>query len=241
MKYALVTGSTKGIGLSIGKGLLDLGYFVFFNKRKTSNDFSEFNHLISEEYKDKYSIIDADVSSFDCIDIIYDHISQITNEIDLVVFNAGMTDRSSFTEININNWMTIQNIFVNIPVFLLQKFYSILNPHSNVIFIGSMLGDIPHSTSLSYGVSKASIHALVRNLVKFFSDKYIRINGVAPGFIDTQWQLNKTPEIRKNIEQKIALKRFGTPENVSDLVLHIINNKYINGAILRVDGGYSYE
>ena len=152
-----------------------------------------------------------------------------------------MTDRSSFTEINIDNWMTIQNIFVNIPVFLLQKFYSILNPHSNVIFIGSMLGDIPHSTSLSYGVSKASIHALVRNLVKFFSDKYIRINGVAPGFIDTQWQLNKTPEIRKNIEQKIALKRFGTPENVSDLVLHIINNKYINGAILRVDGGYSYQ
>ncbi|SEA15880.1 3-oxoacyl-[acyl-carrier protein] reductase [Porphyromonadaceae bacterium KH3R12] len=241
MKYALVTGSTKGIGLSIGKGLLDTGYYVFFNKRPISNDLSEFNQLITEKYKDKYTIIDADVSSIDCISTIYNQISLITSEIDLIVFNAGMTDRSPFTEINIDNWMTIQNIFVNVPVFLLQKFYPMLVQHGNAIFIGSMLGEIPHSTSLSYGVSKASINALVRNLVKFFSDKYIRINGVAPGFIDTQWQLNKTPEIRKNIEQKIALKRFGTPENVSDLVLHIINNKYINGAILRVDGGYSYQ
>lgn len=241
MKYALVTGSTKGIGLSIGKSLLDSGYYVFFNKRPTSKDFSEFNIMITEEYNDRHSIIETDVSSLDCIDTIFDSISSITNHIDLIVFNAGVTDRSDFQEIKLENWMTIQNVFVNVPVFLLQKFYTMMNKGSNIIFVGSMLGDIPHSTSLSYGVSKAGIHALVLNLVKFYSDKEIRVNGVAPGFIDTQWQLNKDPEIRKNIERKIALKKFGSPKNVGDLVIHIITNEYINGSIIRIDGGYNYE
>lgn len=241
MKYAFITGSTKGIGLSIGKGLLDAGYYVFFNKRPSSDDFSEFEQLITENYKNNYSLIEADVSSINCVSIIFDYISKITKQIDLFVFNAGITDRSPLQEITLDNWMKIQNIFINVPVFILQKFYSMLNQQSNIVFVGSMLGDIPHSTSLSYGVSKAAIHALVRNLVKFFSDKQIRVNGVAPGFIDTQWQLSKPPEIRKKIENKIALKKFGSPENVSDLVLHILKNDYINGAILRIDGGYSYE
>ncbi|SHJ83087.1 3-oxoacyl-[acyl-carrier protein] reductase [Tangfeifania diversioriginum] len=241
MKYALVTGSTKGIGLSIGKGLLDAGYYVFFNCPPTDDDFTEFNQQINENYKNKYSLIEADVSNVDCINKIYDDVSALTKQIDLFIFNAGITDRSPFQEISYQQWMKIQNIFVNVPVFILQKFYSMLNQQSNIVFVGSMLGDIPHSTSLSYGVSKAGIHALVRNLVKFFADKKIRVNGVAPGFIDTQWQLSKAPEIRQRIENKIALKKFGSPENVSDLVLHIIGNDYINGTILRIDGGYSFE
>lgn len=241
MKYALVTGSTKGIGLSIGKGLLDAGYYVFFNHPPTDHDFTEFDQQISEDYKNKYSLIEADVSNVDCINKIYDDVSALTMQIDLFVFNAGITDRSSFQKISYEYWMKIQNIFVNVPVFILQKFYSMLNQQSNIVFVGSMLGDVPHSTSLSYGVSKAGIHALVRNLVKFFVEKKIRVNGVAPGFIDTQWQLSKAPEIRKRIENKIALKKFGSPKNVCDLVLHIIDNDYINGTILRIDGGYSFE
>ena len=109
------------------------------------------------------------------------------------------------------------------------------------MFTGSLLGDIPHATSLSYGVSKSAIHALVKNLVKFMAVKEIRVNGVAPGFIDTEWQKTKAPEIRKRIENKIALKKFGTPDNIRDLVLHIIDNEYINGTIIRIDGGYNFE
>jgi len=241
MKYALVTGSTKGIGLSIGKGLLKAGYYVFFNYPPTDDDFYEFNHQISDKNKSNYSLIETDVSDINCINKIYDEVLTVTSQIDLIVFNAGITDRSPFQEISYERWIKIQDIFVNIPVFILQKLYSILQKRSNVVFIGSMLGDIPHSTSLAYGVSKAGIHALVRNLVKFFAEKEIRVNGVAPGFIDTQWQLSKAPEIRKRIENKIALKKFGSPHNVSELVLHIIANDFINGSVLRIDGGYSFE
>lgn len=241
MKYALVTGSTKGIGLSIGEGLLALGYYVFFNHPKDDKDFDEFNQKLSNNYPNRFLLIEADLSNINHVQKVYTEVSNITSRIDLIVFNAGITDRSPFQEITYESWMKIQNIFVNVPVFILQKFYALLQEKSNVIFIGSVLGNIAHSTSLSYGVSKSGVHALVENLVKFFSDKKIRINGVAPGFIDTQWQLKKQADIRARIENKIALKKFGSPDDVRDLVLHIINNEYINGSVLKIDGGYCFE
>lgn len=243
MKYALVTGSTKGIGLSIGEGLLKAGYHVFFNHHSsiTEESFNEFNEKIKNKNLDNYTLIKADVSDVSCVDKIYNAVLDVTSHIDLIVFNAGTTDRSPFQEISYDNWVKVQNISVNIPVFILQKFYSVIKDKSNIVFTGSLLGDIPHATSLSYGVSKSAIHALVKNLVKFLAEKEIRVNGVAPGFIDTEWQKTKAPEIRKRIENKIALNKFGSPDNVRDLVLHIIANDYINGAIMRIDGGYSFQ
>ena len=241
MKYALVTGSTKGIGLSIGEGLLALGYYVFFNHPQEDKDFDEFDQKLSNNYPNRFLLIEADLSNIKHVEKVFTEVSNITSQIDLIVFNAGITDRSPFQEITYDSWMKIQNIFVNVPVFILQKFYALLQEKSNIIFIGSVLGNLPHSTSLSYGVSKSGVHALVENLVKFFADKKIRVNGVAPGFIDTQWQLQKQPEIRKRIENKIALKNSVHQINVRDLVLHIINNEYINGSILKIDGGYCFE
>jgi len=241
MKYALVTGSTKGIGLSIGEGLLAIGYYVFFNHPPDDKCFDEFNRKLSNKYPNRFSLIEADLSDIKHVQKLFTEVSNITSQIDLIVFNAGITDRSPFHEITYESWMKIQNIFVNVPVFILQKFNALLQKKSNIIFIGSVLGNLAHSTSLSYGVSKSGVHALVENLVKFFAEKKIRVNGVAPGFIDTQWQLQKQAEIRTRIENKIALKKFGSPDNVRDLVLHIINNEYINGSVLKIDGGYCFE
>jgi len=98
----------------------------------------------------------------------------------------------------------------------------------------------PHSLSLAYGVSKAAVHAMVQNLVKFLSPMDIRVNAVAPGFIDTEWQKTKPDEIRNRIAQKIALKRFGTPEEVAQAFLFLIENPYANGEVLSLNGGYDY-
>jgi Dehydrogenases with different specificities (related to short-chain alcohol dehydrogenases) len=103
------------------------------------------------------------------------------------------------------------------------------------------MGIQPHSVSLAYGVTKASVHALVRNLVKFFTDKQIRVNAVAPGFVDTEWQKTKPAEIRENITRKVAAGRFCTPEELTDVYMMLIGNQYMNGEIVVCDGGYSYR
>ena len=69
----------------------------------------------------------------------------------------------------------------------------------------------------------------------------IRVNAVAPGFVDTDWQKNKPAEIRKNIENKIALGRFCSPDELAQVYKMIIENNYFNGEIIPVSGGYSYR
>jgi 3-oxoacyl-[acyl-carrier protein] reductase len=99
----------------------------------------------------------------------------------------------------------------------------------------------PHSVSLSYGITKSAVHALVKNLVKFLAPRGIRVNCVAPGFVDTEWQKEKPAEVRESITKKISLKRFAKPEEVASVYLFIINNQYLNGEIIAIDGGYCYE
>ena len=94
---------------------------------------------------------------------------------------------------------------------------------------------------LVYGVTKSAVHALVKNLVKFLAPYSIRVNGVAPGFVDTDWQKNKPAAIRKNIENKISLERFCEPREVAEVYKMLIDNSYFNGEIIVVDGGYSYK
>ncbi len=103
------------------------------------------------------------------------------------------------------------------------------------------MGVHPHAVSLSYGVSKAAVHALTKNLVKSLAPVGIRVNAVAPGFVDTDWQKGKPAEIRQSIESKIALGRFCTPEEIADVYKMVIENQYLNGEIITVDGGYSYK
>ena len=132
----------------------------------------------------------------------------------------------------------IINVNLTEPFFLVQK--TKMNDNGRIIFISSILAEIPHSISISYPVTKAAINALVKNLVKHFAERKITVNAVAPGFIDTDWHKNKSEEVMKKITDRIALGWFGNVENVSSLVMEIINNDYINGQILTVDGGYDY-
>lgn len=103
------------------------------------------------------------------------------------------------------------------------------------------MGIHPHAMSISYGVSKAGLHFLTKYLVKYFGDRNITVNAICPGFVDTPWQKNKTLDHRERIEDKIALGRFAEPEEIAQLVNSVLENGYINGSILNIDGGYDFK
>ena len=130
---------------------------------------------------------------------------------------------------------------VHFPVFLLQRIITRIKKGGSVVFTGSLMGIEPHSVSLAYGVTKSAVHSLVKNLVKFLVPYEVRVNGVAPGFVDTEWQKNKPAEIRRNIERKVALGRFCDPMEVAEVYKMLIENSYFNGEVVVVDGGYSYK
>ena len=112
---------------------------------------------------------------------------------------------------------------------------------SAIIFTGSMMAIHPHSVSLSYGVTKSAVHGLVTNLVKHLEPFGIRVAGIAPGFVDTEWQKTKPTDVRKSIEGKVASHRFASPEEVGQVFKMVAENEYFNGDIISLSGGYSYK
>jgi 3-oxoacyl-[acyl-carrier protein] reductase len=226
MKYALVTGSARGIGYATAKKLTDNGYFVFTNGvNGNGTDLPNTKH------------VKADLSSVEGAETLLK--AADGQALDCVVFNAGTTYNAPFGEIDIKEWQRVMNMHVNIPLYLSQKLN--IAENGSIVFIASAMAFHPHSVSLAYGVSKAAGLALGKNLVKEFACRKIRINVVCPGFIDTDWQKQKPDWLRTKIENKTALKRFGTPEEVADLVLSAVDNGFINGSVLTIDGGYDYE
>jgi 3-oxoacyl-[acyl-carrier protein] reductase len=241
MKYAFISGATKGIGRAFSEKLLSKGYYVVANYYSDDEAANDFLNDMRIKFGDHVSILKHDLSDPEKINILVTELLTISNFYDVLVFNAGSTDRTMFPNINKERWQSVFNTNLNVPVFLIQELFPFLNNHSNIIFTGSLMGEYPHSVSLAYGVSKASVHALVKNLVKFLVDKAIRVNAIVPGFIDTEWQKEKPIEIRENIEKKIANGSFGNPVDVSKMLWSIIENEYVNGQCIFVDGGYSFK
>ena len=241
MRYAVVTGSTKGIGRAIAEKLLGEGWFVFVNYAGDDESAKRFE----EEHmavRSNFQIIKAELSSYEAVRLFIGKILEQTDTIDCLVLNAGLTDRSAFDEIQPERWAHIVDTNINAPFYLVHGLRNnIAEDDGRVIFIGSLCGVHPHSVSPVYGVTKAAIHQMAKELVKFFAPKRITVNAIVPGFTDTQWQKDKPQERRQRIEDKIALHRFARPEEIASLCWEVINNPYINGANLHIDGGYCYQ
>ena len=240
-KYAIITGGTKGIGFSVAKCLGEMGYDMLLTYGSDTTTAQKACTVLSSEYNINVTTIQADNSDKNSIEVIFRYIKDRDIKIDTIIFNAGITDRDSFEEMKYENWERVFFANVHFPTFLLQRLINNINNGGNIIFTGSLMGILPHAMSLSYGVTKAAIHSLVKNLVKFLAPHNIRVNAVAPGFVDTEWQKNKPAEIRKNIENKISLERFCEPDELAGIYKLIIENSYLNGEIIIADGGYSYK
>jgi len=241
LKTAIVTASTKGIGKSIALKLLSEGCFVIMNYSNNDRIANELNVELTKYYPNQFKIIKADLSSYDGMTMFVDECLTKIKMINYLVLNTGITVRESFEDLSLDTWTKVMDTNLNIPFFTVQKFSEYIYDKGSIVFIGSILGEIAHSVSIPYGVSKAGIHFLAKALVKEFAEQKVTVNAICPGFVDTSWQLLKSPEIRKSIEEKTALGRFAKPEEIADLCYSILTNGFINGAIINIDGGYSFR
>ncbi len=240
-KKILITGGTKGIGRAVANRLAEDGYDLLLTYGSDAEAAQDAAADLSRCFGIQANVLQADISVPDSIGRIDSYIREHEWHLDAVVFNAGLTCRDSFETITMADWERVFFANVHFPVFLLQRIVDRIQAGGCVVFTGSSMGIHPHSVSLAYGVTKNAIHSLVQNLVKFLAPYRIRVNGVAPGFVDTEWQKNKPAEIRRNIENKVSLGRFCAPEEVADVYRMLIVNNYFNGEVVVVDGGYSYK
>jgi 3-oxoacyl-[acyl-carrier protein] reductase len=241
-KHVLITGGTKGIGKAVAAALGETGYDLLLTYASDENAAIRTREELQKQLPaTDICLLKADIMDRHSINVVYDYLTEKNLRLDVVIFNAGQTYRTSFEEMRLEEWEKVFFGNVHFPVFLLQRMLGLINKGGCVVFTGSLMGIYPHSVSLAYGVTKSTVHSLVKNMVKFLTPYGIRVNGVAPGFVDTEWQKNKPAEIRHSIESKIALERFCKPEELAEIYKMLIENSCFNGDIIVADGGYSYK
>ncbi len=240
-KLVLITGGTKGIGKAVAYNLAAAGYDLILTYATDVFNAENVKANIERQFAVKVYLLQIDVSEMQSVSVIANFLGEKNFKLDALVLNAGVTCRDPFEKIAFESWNRVFLANVYFPVFLLQRIVDRVNRGGAIVFTGSLMGIEPHSVSLAYGVSKSAVHALTKNLVKFLSPYSLRVNAVAPGFVDTEWQKDKPVEIRRNIERKIALERFCKPEEVAEVYKMLIENEYFNGEIVVLDGGYSYK
>lgn len=240
-KYAFITGGTKGIGKAVAECLAKAGYQLILTFASDVQRADEVRMELARQYGISVQVLQADSSDMNSIETIAAYLENKKIRLEALVLNAGLTCRDAFEKMQFADWQRVFTANVHFPVFLLQRIVGYINEGGSVVFTGSLMAIEPHSVSLAYGVTKSAVHSLIKNLVKFLVPYEVRVNGVAPGFVDTEWQNNKPAEIRQNIERKVSLGRFCEPEEVAEVYRMLIENKYFNGEIVVVDGGYSYK
>lgn len=240
MKTAVVTGGSKGIGFAVAGTLLRRGYFVYVtyasDKEAARNAEAEFAAISPH-----FMLLRVDQCDKEALRSFTERLCREAESISCIVCNAGATVRKAAREITDAEWERVMQSGLNAHFYLIRDLWANISADARIVFIGSMMGVLPHATSLAYGVMKSAVHALAQNLVKEFEGTGTTVNVIAPGFVDTEWQKNKPAQIRENICNKTAAHRFATTGEVADAVMFCVDNAFVNGAVIEVSGGYCYK
>jgi len=230
-KNAIVTGGSSGIGLGVARMLVKKGYrvFVTYVGESSNNSESEIIPIKIDQTKrtETYSFIEF--------------VKRQCDTVDCIVCNAGMTIRNSFLQTTDDDWDKMMEVAVNSHYIIIRELAHLIPNGSRILFTGSQMGIQPHATILGYGVTKAAVHALAKNLVKEFEGTGTTINAIVPGFVETPWQKEKPKNIKENIYKKTAIHRFASIDEIVDAFRFCIDNPFVNGSLIEVNGGYCYK
>ena len=233
-KVVLVTGASRGLGKSIARIFLENGFIVYVNYNNTKKE------IVEETFKDYNNarFIKCDVSKENEVLEMIKVIKEECNNLDVVINNASIAIDTELQDKTVDNFRKIIDTNL-IGTFLVCKYAKDIMNKGSIINISSTNGiDTCYPYGMDYDASKAGVISLTQNFAKLYAPN-IRVNSVAPGWINTDMNNDMDIELKKEEEDKILLGRFAEPDEIADVVYFLASNNasYINGSVIRVDGG----
>ncbi|PHS32054.1 MAG: beta-ketoacyl-ACP reductase [Alkaliphilus sp.] len=239
-KNALVTGGSRGIGRAIALALAKEGANVVINYASSEKRAQEVVEEI-EKYGVKAIALKANVANWVEVDEMAKRIESELGSIDILVNNAGITKDNLLIRMKEEDWQDVININLT-GVFICTKAFTrkmIKQKYGKIINISSVVAVVGNAGQSNYCASKAGIIGFTKAIARELGGKGICVNAIAPGFIQTD-MTNVLPEkIKEDMSKQIPLRRFGTDEDVANLVSFLASEKsnYITGQVIHVDGG----
>ena len=234
-KIAIVTGASRGIGRAIAKNLAKKDYIVIANYNKSEKE--------ALELKDEFNNIDifkADVSKREEVKQLVEYTLNKYKTIDVLINNAGIDSQKLFQDITDENWQNVINTNLYSSFCVTQEVLTNMlhNKNACIINISSIWGLVGASCESIYSISKAGIDAMTKSLAKELGPSNIRVNSIAPGFIDTDMNKKYSIDDINNIKHDIPLQKIGKPEDIAKCVNWLIEDEFTTGQVIAIDGGW---
>lgn len=236
---AVVTGGGSGIGLAIVEKFIAGGIRTIIIGR----DGKKLTKA-KEQLGDLCYTVQADLSDLSSIPGVIDNIMQQFGQIDILVNNAGINMKKDFTEVTDEEFQKV--ITTNLcSVFAISREvvkHMLSKGSGSIINISSMAAQYGLPRIIAYSASKTAIDGMTRAMAVELSPKGIRVNAIAPGFIETDMTataLNSDPERKQKVFARTPMGYMGKPDDIGEAALFLAtaSAKYITGVVLPVDGG----
>ena len=236
-KVAVVTGGASGIGLATTKKLLSEGANVVILDLKMDEE-------IINSLGENVLYLKCDVSNEENVKNCIEEIIKKFDHIDYLVANAGIGGSSSKPhEVSMDEWNKV--ISVNqTGIFLLNKYVineMLKSGKGSVVNTSSMYGLVGSTTSFAYSASKGAINQMTRSLALTYARENIRVNAIAPGYVDTPILSMVPDNIKEAMGTELPIGRLGKDTEIANLICYLLSDdaSFITGAIIPIDGGFT--
>ena len=239
-KIAIVTGAGRGIGKEIAKTLAAKGALVIVNYCGSAKRAEETVQEI-EAAGGKAEALQCDISDFTKAGEMMDYVIKTYGRVDILVNNAGITRDGLLMKMSEEDFDAVLNTNLK-GAFNCMRHVArqmVKQRGGRIINISSVSGVMGNAGQVNYSASKAGIIGLTRTMARELASRGITVNGIAPGFVDTDMTKVLPEQVREAATAQIPLGRFGQPEDIANMAVYLASEKasYITGQIISVDGG----
>ena len=238
MRTALVTGGSRGIGRSIVEALHAAGYKVAFTYASNPDAAAELQTKLGENAL----AFQADVKDFDRAVEVIEAAKTALGPITVLVNNAGIRKDVSLARMTQDQWRdVIDTNLTGVFNYSRNVIGGMMRTGGSIVNVTSVSGVIGMAGQANYSASKAGVIGFTRALAKEVARFEVRVNAIAPGFIDTDMTSSMDEATRKKLYAGIPAGRAGTADEVAKLALYLASSDsaYVTGQVWNMDGGLS--
>jgi len=239
MKYALVTGGSRGIGRAICIKLAEQGYSILINFKSNETEANKTAAMVREKNV-QAELMRFDVSNKSEVDLVLGEWVEKNkeNSIEILVNNAGIREDALMIWMTDDQWKNVLGSSLDAFYYVSRHVLSgmLANKYGRIVNVVSLSGIKGMPGQVNYSAAKAGVIGATKALAQEVARRGVTVNAVAPGFIRTDMTQDLNEQELKGL---IPMKRFGEPEEVADAVIFLASTKasYITGAVISINGG----
>lgn len=238
-RTAVIIGASGGIGQAICRDLAESGWSLYLHFNKKEMETRKLAAELSSLYKDQIFIpVQADFSKEEGAELLEKQVKRVG----AIVVANGQSLTKLLTETTTNDMDALWKVHVQNPAHFIARISTQLRSFekSYIVLIGSIWGNTGAAGEVMYSAVKGAQHAFVKAYAKEAAYSGIRVNGIAPGWIETKMNALFTAEDRHMVVDEIPLMKTGKPEDIAHAVNFLVNGQadYMTGEIIKVNGGW---